>query len=81
VSTSGPTLSDGSAGAGGKLSRSDIEDKFRQLQGDLSTAAEGARSKLVVAGGAAAVLLLVVVFLLGRRGGKKKSTIVEIRRL
>jgi hypothetical protein len=81
VNTSESTLADASTGAGDKLTRSDIEDKFRQLQGDLSSAAEGARSKLVVAGGAAAVLLLVIVFLLGRRGGKKKSTIVEIRRL
>jgi len=68
-------------GTGTKVTRRDIEGKFRELQGDLSSAAEGARSKLVVAGGAAAVLVLVIVFMLGRRGGKKKSTVVEIRRL
>jgi hypothetical protein len=68
-------------GTGSRVTRGDIEGKFRELQGDISSAAEGARSKLVVAGGAAAVLLLLIVFMLGRRGGKKKSTVVEIRRL
>jgi hypothetical protein len=66
---------------GKKLTRDDVEAKFRELQGDLTTAAEGAKSKLVIIGGAAAVAVLVVVYVLGRRAGRKRSTVVEIRRL
>lgn len=64
-----------------KLTKSDLESKFRDLQGNLTSAAEGAKNKVLVAGGAGLVVLLLIAFLLGRRGGKKKSTIVEIRRL
>ena len=65
----------------GKLTRNDIEAKFRELQHDLTTAAEGARSKVVVVGGVAVVVVLAAVYLLGRRAGRKRSTVVEIRRL
>jgi hypothetical protein len=64
-----------------KLTRNDVEAKFRELQQDLTSAAEGAKSKLVVIGGAAAVAVLVFVYVLGRRAGRKRSTVVEIRRL
>lgn len=75
------TLSDAGGKPGGKVTRADIEDKFRELQGDLTSAAEGVRSKAIVAGGLLAVIVLLVVFLAGRRAGQKKSTVVEIRRL
>ena len=82
MNTAETTLTDVSTGKpGGKVTRSDIENKFRQLQGDLTSAAEGARNKAVVAGGLLALILLLVVFIAGRRAGQKKSTIVEIRRL
>lgn len=64
-----------------KLSRADLEAKFREVQTELNAGAENAKSKVMMAGGVAFVLLLLIAFLLGRRGGKKKSTIVEIRRL
>ncbi len=65
----------------GKVTRADIEAKFREVQTGLTTGAEGAKSKLLVLGGGALLALVIVSFLLGRRGGKKRSTIVEIRRL
>lgn len=67
--------------ADGKLTRNDVEAKFRELQGDLTSAAEGAKSKLIVVAGAAAVAVLVVAYVIGRRAGRKRSTVVEIRRL
>ena len=81
MNTAQTTLSDAAGKSGGKVTRSDIEDKFRELQGDLTSAAEGVRSKAIVAGGVLAVIVLLVVFLAGRRAGQKKSTVVEIRRL
>jgi hypothetical protein len=79
--------SESHAGAAGdprarrKLTRNDIEAKFRELQGDLTSAAEGARSKVIVIGGAAVAAVVVVTYLIGRRAGRKRSTVVEIRRL
>lgn len=67
--------------SGRKVSRADIEAKFREVQGELTAGAEKAKGGLAVAGAVGAVVLLLVVFLMGRRAGKKKSTIVEIRRL
>lgn len=66
---------------GGRVSRSDLEAKFREVQTELASGAENAKNKVVVVGGVLMVVLMVLAFLLGRRGGKKKSTIVEIRRL
>ena len=66
---------------GAKVTRADLETKFRDVQRELSAGAENAKSKVLVAGGVLFVLLLLLAFLMGRRGGKKKSTIVEIRRL
>ena len=63
------------------MTRADIEAKFRELQGDLTSAAEGAKSKAIWPAGVLAVIVLLVVFLAGRRAGQKKSTVVEIRRL
>jgi hypothetical protein len=64
-----------------RISRDDLEAKFRsvqeQLQGiadDKEQAAKGA----AIAGG---LLALVIAYLLGRRAGKRKSQFVEIRRV
>lgn len=64
-----------------KVTRSDIEDKFRELQTEMTVAADSAKGKVTVAAVAGAVLVLVVVYLLGRKAGKRRSTVVEIRRL
>jgi hypothetical protein len=63
------------------LTRYDIEAKFRQLQGEVDTTAESAKSYVLIGGIAGTILLLLVVYILGRRTGRKKSTVVEIRRL
>lgn len=64
-----------------KVTRSDIEDKFRELQSDMTEAAGSARSKATAGAVVAAVLVLLIVYVLGRKAGRKRSTIVEIRRL
>lgn len=67
--------------SGPKVSRADIEAKFREVQGELTAGAEKAKSGVLAAAAVGGVVLLMAVFLMGRRAGKKKSTIVEIRRL
>jgi hypothetical protein len=64
-----------------KITRDDIEAKFRELQGDATETVDEARSMAVTAAIAVGVVVIAAVFVLGRRRGRRKSTIVEIRRL
>ena len=65
----------------GKITRDDIEAKFREIKGDIEDTAESAQSMLVAVGAAVAVVVVLGAFLLGRRRGKKKTTFIEVRRL
>ena len=64
-----------------KITRADIEAKFRQIQGDVETGVESGRDIGKVAAIAGTILALVVVYVMGRRHGRKKRTIVEIKRV
>lgn len=64
-----------------KISRDDLEAKFRELKEDVDETAESAKSYVIAAAAAAGVVLFVVAFSAGRRRGKKKTTVVEIRRI
>lgn len=77
TSTTPPT----GTGPGGRITRSDIESKLRQLQGDVETGVESGREigKIAAIGGA--VLGVFIIYFLGRRHGRKKRTIVEIKRI
>jgi len=64
-----------------KITRDDLELKFRELTGDVNDTAQR-MSRIAVAGGVAAVVvLLILVFIIGRSKGKKKTTILEIVRI
>ena len=64
-----------------KISRDDLEAKFRSIKGDVDQRALMAKesAKPYLAG--AAFLVLLLAYLVGKRVGKKKSTVVEIRRI
>jgi hypothetical protein len=64
-----------------EITRRDLESKFRELQGEVTSAGDSAKSYALVVGAVAAVAVVGVVYLLGRRRGKKRSTVVEVRRL
>lgn len=64
-----------------EISRRDLESKFRELQGEVNTAGDTAKSYAVIAGAVVVVAVVGVAFLLGRRRGKKRSTVVEVRRI
>jgi hypothetical protein len=64
-----------------RITRDQLEDKFRELEGDARDQVESARSTAVTAGVVAALILLLLAFLLGTRKGRKRSTVVEIRRV
>jgi hypothetical protein len=65
----------------GRITRDDIEAKFRELTGDVSEEIESTRSQAVTVGLAVGVVLVAVVFLIGRRNGRRRSAIVEVRRV
>lgn len=64
-----------------RITRDDLETRFRQLQDSVQGRVEDKKQTLMTAGIVAGVLLLLVVFFLGSRRGKKKTTLVEIRRV
>ncbi len=73
----------GGDGTGGpeRITREDIENKFRQLTGEVNETAQK-MSRMAIAGGAAGVvLLLILAFLIGRSKGVKKTTVVEVVRV
>jgi hypothetical protein len=63
-----------------RISRSDLEGKFRALKDGTSQKATDAKASLAQVGIGVALLLLLLTFLMGQRRGKRKTTLVEIRR-
>jgi hypothetical protein len=64
----------------GKVTKADIEQKLRNLQGDVERKIVSQRQKIIAGAAALGALTIIITFLLGRRSGKKKNAIVEIRR-
>lgn len=64
-----------------RITRDDLEDKFRELEGEARDQVESARSTAIAAGVVALLVVLLLAFLLGRRKGRHRSTVVEIRRV
>lgn len=63
------------------ITPSDIEAKFREVQGQFDEVAADGKKRLALVGAVGGVVLVVVVYYLGRRAGKRRSTVLEIRRL
>ena len=64
-----------------RITRDDLEAKFRELTGDVNDTAQRLTKGAVTFGTAALVVILILVFLIGRSKGKKKTTVVEIVRV
>jgi len=64
-----------------KITPADLENKFRDIQGQVDTVAQDSKKKAAVAGTVFAVILLLIIYAMGRNEGKKQSTVLEIRRL
>ena len=64
-----------------KITRGDLEDKFREIQDDVQGKVVSKKDtmKAVAIGGG--IVLLLIFYVLGRRSGKRKTTVVEIRRV
>lgn len=64
-----------------RITRDDIEAKFRELTGEVSDEVQSTRSQAVTVGLALGAAFVAVVFLIGRRNGRRRSAVVEVRRL
>ncbi|MDO8362322.1 MAG: hypothetical protein Q7V88_05460 [Actinomycetota bacterium] len=64
-----------------RITREDLESKFREAQGGWQGKLEDKKQTIVSAIAVGGVVLLIIFFLLGKRSGKKKTTFVEIRRV
>lgn len=64
-----------------RITRDDIEAKFRELQGEVEVLEDEARNYAGVAVAAVVVTVVVVAFLLGRRKGRKGRVVVQVRRV
>lgn len=62
------------------IEREDIEEKLREIRGQIDPAAQQAKTAALATGIAIAGGLIVVAYLIGRRRGRKPQTVVEIRR-
>ena len=69
------------SGEGERITRDQVEAKFRELTGEAAVEAEETKSQVVTVGLAIAVAAVALVFLIGRRSGRRKSAIVEVRRI
>jgi hypothetical protein len=66
---------------GERITRDQIEAKFRELTGEVGEEVESTRSQLLTVGLAVGVTVVAVVFLIGRRSGRRRSAVVEVRRV
>jgi len=64
-----------------KITRDQLEAKFRELTGGVSEEVDEVRSQAMAIGLAVVVASVAIVYLLGRRRGRRRSTIVEVRRI
>lgn len=63
-----------------KITRDDIEAKFREITGDVDEKAVEVKSTAVTVGAVIAAAVVLGVFLYGKRRGRRGTTIVEVRR-
>lgn len=68
-------------GPDARITPDDIRAKFSELQGEVDSTAEAAKSTALTVGAVVVTVVVLGVFLMGRRRGRKRTTVVEIRRV
>lgn len=63
-----------------RISREDLESKFRALQADIQGRAADKKQSAIAIGSAATSIGVILVYLFGRRRGRRRASRVEFRR-
>ena len=63
-----------------RITRDELENKFRALQADIQGRAEDKKQSMMAAGGALVSAAVIIAYLIGRRRGRKRAGRVEFRR-
>ena len=63
-----------------RISRDDLESKFRVLQADIQGRAADKKQSAIAIGSAVASIVVILAYLLGRRKGRRRASRVEFRR-
>ncbi len=64
-----------------RITRDQIEAKFRELTGGVAEEVEATRSQALTVGLGIGVAVIATAFLVGRRSGRRRSAVVEVRRI
>ena len=62
-----------------KISRADLEAKFRALQDDLQGRVESRKDSIVAVAATVGTVVVIGAYLLGRRRGRRRGRRVEFR--
>ena len=63
-----------------KITREDLESKFKALQADIQGRASDKKQSLIAVASGVGVVVVLVAYFFGRRSGRKRGSRVEIRR-
>jgi hypothetical protein len=63
-----------------RVTREDLETKFRALQTDIQGRATDKKQSIVAIGSGVATVVVLLAYAFGRRSGRKRSSRVEFRR-
>ena len=63
-----------------KITRADLEGKFKMLQDDIQGTADRNKSTLATYAAIASGAVVILAYAFGRRSGKKRRSVLEIRR-
>jgi len=63
-----------------RISRDDLESKFRALQADIQGRAADKKQSVMAFGAAAASLVVLLAYFFGRRSGRRRSSRIEFKR-
>lgn len=64
-----------------RITKADLEAKFRELQTEVEVVEDDAKNYAGIVAVTVVVVVVAVAFLIGRRKGRKTRTFVEIRRI
>ena len=63
-----------------RISRDDLESKFRALQADIQGRATDKKQSVMAIGAAAASVIVLLAYFFGRRSGRRRSSRIEFKR-